>query len=66
MTLRQLAASILGPDAEVGCVRVEAVAKLGGEVTTFNEADLEYVHNVVRSGFGHSNAWLVVDEVQIR
>ena len=39
MTLRQLAASILGPDAEVGCV--EAAATLGGGVTTFNEAVLD-------------------------
>ena len=36
ITLRQLAASILGPDAKVVCV--EAGAKLGGEVATFNEA----------------------------
>ena len=40
VTLRQLAASILGPDAEVGCV--EAAAKLGGETTTFTADDLGY------------------------
>ena len=40
VTLRQLAASILGPDAEVG--RVEAAAKLGGETTNFTVDDLGY------------------------
>ena len=47
-TLRQLAASILGPAAEleVGCV--EGAAKLGSEVTTFNEADLEYTMQFVQ------------------
>ena len=40
VTLRQLAASILGPDAEVGTV--VAAAKLGGETTTFTTDDLGY------------------------
>ena len=40
VTLRQLAASILGPDAEVGCV--EAAATLGGETTNFTVDDLGY------------------------
>ena len=40
VTLRQLAASILGPDAEVG--RVEAAATLGGVTTNFTVDDLGY------------------------
>ena len=40
MTLWQLAASILGPDAEVGTV--VAAAKLGGGTTTFTADDLGY------------------------
>ena len=37
VTLRQLAASTLGPDAEVGTV--VAAAKLDGETTTFTADD---------------------------
>ena len=40
VTLRQLAAAILGPDVEVGTV--VAAAKLGGETTTFTADDLGY------------------------
>ena len=45
MKLRQLSSSILGLDAEAGYV--ETAAKLGGEVTTFNEADLECTMQLV-------------------
>jgi hypothetical protein len=38
ITLRQVGAAILGPDAEVG--HVEAAAQLGGEATRFNADDL--------------------------
>ena len=41
VTLRQLAASILGPDVEVGTV--VAAAKLGRETTTFTADDLGYI-----------------------
>ena len=64
MTWRQVTASILGLDAEVGCM--EAASKLGSEVTTFNEADLECTMQFVQDLVIPINAWIVVDEVQTR
>ena len=54
VTLRQLAASILGPDAEVG--RVEAVATLGGETTGTNSTvdDLGYTAHFLQKYFDAS------------